>query len=78
MMSAWAELFEKLKGKYRILAICFPQFDKGAAIKPWGYDFNSLLSMLEKTIDSQADSTFPLIAHDWGAGRIQYVFNIPI
>lgn len=72
-LSACAPLVDELKKEYRIIAICFPDFDlKGSSIskaRPWGYSFPEIDRMLDATICDKLGKTsqFTLVVHDWGS-----------
>lgn len=68
-LSGWSPIFELLKKQYNIISICIPQFEKNSNYKPWGYNFDELIIMLDITINqiTNSNESITFICHDWGA-----------
>lgn len=71
--SAWGETIAKYLGKqYRCIFMCLPgygEFDSAALQKPWGFDHDEVLLMMQETIRAVGllGKPYYLISHDWGA-----------
>lgn len=66
-LTPWTALFDKLKDKYRIVSVCFPQFETGAKFQRWGHDFTELMQMFDATVKHHIqEQPFTLCAFDWG------------
>ena len=49
-LSGFSPLFNVLKDQYFIISLCLPDYDTKQIRKPWGYNFDELLTMLHHTI----------------------------
>jgi pimeloyl-ACP methyl ester carboxylesterase len=63
---------EALGKKYRCIFMCLPGYSKNqdpASNKPWGYEQEDVLRMMNNTINTLGLRTKPfrMVAHDWGA-----------
>lgn len=67
-ISGWAPVIEALKDDYFLISVCFPGNEKNGKPRPWGYNFDEVVDMLDRTIESiRPLKPFTLVTHDWGA-----------
>ena len=78
LLLGWAPVIDSLKNNYYIISVCFPGNEKNGKPKPWGYEINEVVDMLEftlnKIITNQSNQRYTLITHDWGA-IIGYIYE---
>lgn len=69
--SGWGHVLpETLAADYHLIFLCLPGYEIGGTIRPWGYNFEDIIDMLDSTILStlsSPDEKVVLVAHDWGS-----------
>jgi pimeloyl-ACP methyl ester carboxylesterase len=70
--SGWGAVLANLMslGTCRIICLCFPDHEKDATPKPWGYSCEEVLAMLNNTIDlliPDKSKKVNFVMHDWGS-----------
>jgi pimeloyl-ACP methyl ester carboxylesterase len=68
--SCWGHVLpDRLAQEYHLIMLCFPGYEDGGKIRPWGYDFPKLIEGMHGTIAPllSPNEKFVLIAHDWGS-----------
>jgi pimeloyl-ACP methyl ester carboxylesterase len=78
-LSAFEGIITEFQKDYRILAMCFPDFDtayKSPLSSPWGYSLQQVVDMMAATINRNVkkDEKVTLCIHDWGC-VIGYLFE---
>lgn len=69
-VSAWGPVIDRLKDRYRILSLCFPDFEEEAESpsRRWGYDFDELVDMMHAEVEREMGGRpTVLLVHDWGS-----------
>ena len=71
----WQQQVDALKSRFRCVLVTLPNFGE-LADKPGGYNFPTLVDMLDRTIERVQGDAGPvaLVTHDWGA-YIGYMFD---
>lgn len=72
-MSGFKNILVEFSSTHRIIAMCFPGFQKDGAsnLPKWGYDLEYLRDAMHETLASIAEDEgqfeFTFVIHDWGA-----------